>query len=111
MTDSKQIIELKESLKPTGKPDSGNPLDEIDVPEFREGYKIPPGSLGEFMCEIENHFENREEDTSLAQAQKTSALLVHLLLVALAQVRVLHLILLRLTQRILESLRAYQKAP
>lgn len=61
MTDSKQIIELKESLKPAGKPDSGNPLDEIDVPEFREGYKIPPGSLGEFMCEIENHFENREE--------------------------------------------------
>ncbi|MHC1838136.1 hypothetical protein ACYPTD_29645, partial [Klebsiella pneumoniae] len=54
-----EIIAMKKSV---GKADSStDPLDEADIPEFREKYKIPPGSLGEFIKEIEKNFERRDD--------------------------------------------------
>lgn len=65
---TEKLLALKASIKPVGKIDAGNPLDAIDVPEFRDGYQLPPGMLGDLICEIEQHFERREEGESFRLA-------------------------------------------
>lgn len=68
MTESSKILALQASIKSVSKVESGNPLDLVDVPEFRDGYPLPPGMLGDFIIEIEKHFERREESESFRLA-------------------------------------------
>lgn len=53
------IIAMKNSMNKSDS--STDPLDEADIAEFHEKYKNPPGSLGEFIEEIEKNFERRHE--------------------------------------------------
>lgn len=61
--DLSQIIKDRDALRSSNSEgiESGNPLDAIDIPEFHEAYPLPPGGLSEFMLNIANNFEARDE--------------------------------------------------
>lgn len=61
--DLSQIIKDRDSLRASTSEgiDSGNPLDAIDIPEFHAAYPLPPGALAEFMLNVANNFETRED--------------------------------------------------
>ena len=46
---------------------TGDPIDDrLEIPELREAYRTPPGAFMDFMNEIKDNFERREDGIFIA---------------------------------------------